>query len=438
MERGVAGNIMSETLRTDMQLGARLSPFRTLDKERFLTAEQLLSPEPSTTFGRVGIPLQQLSIKGLLSFGEETVFNFGQLNILIGPNGAGKSNLLNCIRVLRLAPLDIQQAFQDSGFEDWLYKGDKLKSASLQAKLNVPEPIRHQIRFSPQSGSRATLEEVISHDNDNEPKDPLFIGSHRGEASLSAIGKRRRVIRKLTADEYNPFSSILAQIRDAGQYPEITRLAALYSQFRIYSEWTFGRTSKLRESTPTNRTTATLSESMDDLALILNGLEKTAAHQKIRELLRELKETYVDYITRILFGRVGLEILESPFESPLPSQRLSDGTLRFLALAAILFQPTPPPLICLEEPELGMHPDMIRMVASMIVDASSRTQLIVTTHSEFLLTSLQDDFNVIFTFDAGINGSIVRQLSQEEFSEWREEHTLGELWTSGELGGNRW
>jgi len=215
-------------------------------------------------------------------------------------------------------------------------------------------------------------------------------------------------------------------------------LAALYGDFRIYSEWTFGRNSTLREATPAGRSDTTLSESMDNFPLALNGLEQTAAHQKIRELLHELKETYQDYVTHNQFGRVGLQLLEGPSKVPLPANRLSDGTLRFLALAALLFQPSPPPLICLEEPELGMHPDMIRMVAGMIVDASTRTQLIVTTHSEQLLTALQDDFDVLFAFDAGVTGSIVRRFSQNEFKEWSEDHTLGELWTSGELGGNRW
>jgi predicted ATPase len=307
----------------------------------------------------------------------------------------------------------------------------------IQAGLNAPEPILHRLRLSPQS-ARAALEEAVSQGEGSNLKE-LFIGSHRGGAILNVAGAgRRRRERSLSAGEYSSFASILAQIRDVGQYPEITHLAALYSQFRIYSEWTFGRTSKLREATPTSRTTATLSESMDDLALALNALEKTAAHEAIRVLLRELKETYVDYITRILFGRVGLELLEAPFESPLPAQRLSDGTLRFLALAAVLFQPTPPPLICLEEPELGMHPDMIRMVANMIADAATRTQLIVTTHSEYLLTCLQNDFDTLFAFDTGVAGSIVRRFSQAEYSVWREDHTLGELWTSGELGGNRW
>jgi len=250
------------------------------------------------------------------------------------------------------------------------------------------------------------------------------------------VGKRRRE-RELGTRDYTPFQSILSQIRDVSQYSEITRLANLYSSFRIYSEWSFGRTSKLREAAPAGRSDARLSESMDDLPVALNALEQTAAHEKIRRLLPELKETYRDYVTRVLFGRVGLELVEGSFESPVPANRLSDGTLRFLALAAILLQPDPPPVICLEEPELGMHPDMIRMVAQMIIDASGETQLIVTTHSENLLTALQDDFDILFAFDSGPQGSVVQRLLREEFHKWRAEHALGELWSSGELGGVR-
>lgn len=300
--------------------------------------------------------------------------------------------------------------------------------------------IRHQVRLGPPLNSRAPLEEVVSSaEGDEEHPRPYFVGSYRSGATLnfSGAGRRRRE-RKLDESEYDPFQSILSQIRDMDQYAEITRLSSLYASFRIYSEWMFGRNSNLREATPAARTDTALSESMTDLALALNGLERTTAHEKIRTLLQLLKETYRDYVTRILFGRVGLELVEKPFELPLPAKRLSDGTLRFLALAAILLRSDPPPLICLEEPELGIHPDGIRMVADMIVDASPRTQLIVTTHSEHLLTALQDDFDALFAFDAGLEGSIVRRFSREEYKDWQREHTLGELWTSGELGGNRW
>jgi predicted ATPase len=423
----------------------RISFKRTREKVRRLTAEDLLSLDVTPVDNKQSrVPVQEVIVKGLLSFGEEIRFEFGSLNILVGPNGSGKSNLIDCLRTFRYAPFDIQETFQRSGFEDWLYKGiDKQGTAFLQITANVPEipsSICHQVKLGPPLKSRARLEEVVFRKGaEDEQIIFYFIGSHRSEAilSVSGSGKRRRE-RKLESNEYDSFRSILSQIRDIGQYPEITQLANLYAGFRIYSEWTFGRNSNLRESTPAGRSETTLSESMDDLALALNGLEKTAAHEKIRVLLQELKETYRDFVTRILFGRVGLELVEAPFEIPLPAERLSDGTLRFLALAAILLQSNPPPLICLEEPELGMHPDMIRMVARMIIEASSNTQLIVTTHSEHLLSALQDDFDALFAFDNGLEGSVVRRFSKEEYANWREDNTLGELWTSGELGGNRW
>lgn len=421
----------------------RISSKRTPEKVRSLTAEDLLSFEESPAAREQELPVRELIVEGLLSFSERTSFQFGRLNILVGPNGSGKSNLIDCLRIFRFAPLDIQVAFKDSGFEEWLYRDSIQQAGKALLQLSVglstlPAMILHQIKFGPPRNSRAQLEEAIAGDG-AESSIQYFVGSYRSDATLSVAGmSRRRRERKMGEREYDPFQSILSQVRDFAQYPEITLLAGLYANFRIYSEWSFGRNSTLREATPTSRSDTTLSESMDDLALALNGLEGTVAHEKIKNLLKELKETYADYATRILFGRVGLELVETPFDRPLPATRLSDGTLRFLALAAILFQPNPPPLICLEEPELGMHPDMIRIVARMIVEASTKTQLIITTHSEQLLTALQDDFDALFAFDAGLAGSVVRQFSHAQYQDWRQEHTLGELWTSGELGGNRW
>lgn len=390
--------------------------------------------------------LHSLIVKGLLSFGEEMSFEFGRLNLLVGPNGAGKSNLIDCLRVLKNSPLDIQGTFKDAGFEEWLYRdGSSEASATLEALVEIPKRsglLKHRLQLGPAIRSAARLDEIIENETAiGDHSDPLFFfKTERGRAIVRywEPDAKKHGTRKLGEEDFEPLQSILAQLRDVERYPEISRLADTYSNFRIYSEWSFGRGSGLRESTPTDRSDKYLSESMDDLALALNGLQGTSAHDKIQSMLHELKDSYRDYVTRIIFGRVGLELKESPFDRPLPAKRLSDGTLRFLALSAILLHPEPPSLICLEEPELGMHPDMIYLVAKMIVEASKRTQLIVTTHSEHLLTALQDDFDALFSFDSGINGSFVRRFSRDDFLGWRDEHRLGELWTSGELGGNRW
>jgi len=422
----------------------RISPYRTPHKVQTVTADQLLLKSAARKLGEP--PLQELRIKGLLSFGEETTFRFGKLNVLVGPNGSGKSNLIDCLRVFREAPRDIQQVFARGGLENWLFKGlDKLSGSGTLDLIvwpeELPKPVRHQLRLGPPLNARAQLEELIdiaTEDIGGADHAPYFIGSYRSQAMLSIAGGKRRRERNLDPTEYNPFQSILGQIRDTSQFPEITRIAQLYSGCRIYSEWTFGRTSKLRDAATADRSDTQLSEDMHDLPVALNALANTKAHESILQFLREVKETYRDYTTKLMFGRIGLELSEVPFKSPVPQDRLSDGTLRFLALAAILLQEDLPPLICIEEPELGMHPDMIRMVARMIVTAADRSQLIISTHSEHLLTSLQDDFDALFAFNSAATGSFVRCFTQREYVEWRENHSLGELWSSGELGGNRW
>ena len=74
----------------------------------------------------------------------------------------------------------------------------------------------------------------------------------------------------------------------------------------------------------------------------------------------------------------------------IPASRLSDGTLRYLGLLAVLLHPNPPPLIAIDEPDLGMHPDVVAKVAELLVDASQRTQLVVSTHSRMLIDALSD------------------------------------------------
>ncbi len=418
----------------------------TAEAVRTLGADELLgSRAQSAAFRHLGPALKELRVKGLLSFGNDVTFMFGQLNVLVGPNGSGKSNLLDCLRLLREAPTDIQTTLARGGFETWLFNGldKKHGTGELQVIANVPElavAIRHQVRLGPSSLSGVLLEELVDSEHvDAARTAPFFVGSYRSPAVLSVPGSyKRRHTKQLGPQEYNSHQSILSQLRDIGQYPEVTRLARLYAGFRIYSEWSFGRESELRKAASPTRSDSQLSEQMTDLPSTLNALLETPTHERIRELLPELKKSYRDFVTRIMWGQVGLELIEAPFELPVPADRLSDGTLRFLALAVILLHPDPAPVICLEEPELGMHPDMIRMVANMIKEASAKAQVIVTTHSEHLLTALQDDFDVLFAFDGTSTGTAVQRLTRDQFREWRAAHSLGDLWSSGELGGVRY
>ena len=174
---------------------------RTPNKVRHLTSQSLIQAEPWVHAGSP--PLKELIVEGLLSFSERTSFEFGRLNILVGPNGSGKSNLIECLRVLRTAPRDIQSSFKPEGFEDWLNNGlpRDTGTATLVGTVLVAEAetiVRHEIRFGPLLRSQPQLEELIENaESDLQIYSPFFLGSYRGQAELGGLGPGTRGDRKL-------------------------------------------------------------------------------------------------------------------------------------------------------------------------------------------------------------------------------------------------
>lgn len=154
--------------------------------------------------------------------------------------------------------------------------------------------------------------------------------------------------------------------------------------------------------------------------------------------MKELYPGFQEIRTLVQGNTVQLFLRESGLRELVPATRLSDGTLRYLALLAVLLHPFPLALVCLEEPELGLHPDAIHELAGMLVDASQRTQLFVTTHSEQLVGALSFHPESIIVCERGEAGSQMRRLDKEQLSHWLQQYTLGELWRMGEIGGTRW
>ena len=136
-------------------------------------------------------------------------------------------------------------------------------------------------------------------------------------------------------------------------------------------------------------------------------------------------------------GTVAL-FLEERDGRQIPATLLSDGTLRYLSLLAILLHPSPPPLIALEEPELGLHPDVVAAAAKLLVEASRRTQIVVTTHSRVLVDALSDHPSSVIVCEKENGESRFERLDGKRLKVWLDKYSLGELWSSGELGGNRW
>ena len=158
--------------------------------------------------------------------------------------------------------------------------------------------------------------------------------------------------------------------------------------------------------------------------------------QRLLKALGDLYEGVSDFHVNIEYGTVQVFLQEG--KVAVPATRLSDGTLRYLCLLVILCHPNPPPLVCIEEPELGLHPDILPGLADLLREASERCQLIVTTHSDVLVDALTETPESIVVCEKHEGQTTMKRLDKDDLAHWLDKYRLGDLWTSGELGGNRW
>jgi len=171
--------------------------------------------------------------------------------------------------------------------------------------------------------------------------------------------------------------------------------------------------------------------------MVLNRIERNSgAKRKFLSALQKLYGGIDDYYVQIEAGSV--QVFLKKGNLTVPAVRLSDGALRYLCLLAILCNPSLPKMICIEEPELGLHPDILPGLADLLRDASERCQIIVTTHSDVLVDALTDTPESIVICEKEDGQTKLKRLNADELSPWLEKYRLGELWTSGELGGVRW
>jgi predicted ATPase len=385
--------------------------------------------------------LKSIELTNFLSFGpNSSQLEFGKLNIIIGPNGSGKSNLLEAIDLIRSAPTDIAATIRrGGGVGDWLWKGSIDPVATIDAVFSgqsISTALRYVMSFS-EVGQRFELrDERIERERANSSeKSPYFF--YRFDNGRGVLNLKNQQPRRLAREDIDPSLSILAQRKDPDQYPEITYLGDAFGKIKLYREWSFGRSSAPRLPQKADGPNEYLLPDATNLGLVLSRLRRDL--QSKNRLLIALKELYADiddFDVHTESGTVQVFINEGKFT--VPATRLSDGTLRYLSLLAVLCDPKPPQLICIEEPELGLHPDIIPTVARLLLDASEKCQIIVTTHSDLLVDAMSDFPEAVVVTEKSIDGTSTKRLSASTLKPWLESYRLGELWTRGEIGGNRW
>ena len=395
--------------------------------------------------------MHRIKLENILSFGPDAQeLELRPLNVLIGPNGSGKSNLIEVIGLLGAAPRDITAPIREGGGGDnWIWRGEP-KATEARVEV-VVEPrlslvkknqrLRYSLAFGPAFLGIPILTEAIGEVEQaerGEDGSERYLARGSGKVVLryrDESGKRSR--RELSPADIKHDQSILSQLKDPFQYPELTFLGMALAGIHFYREWSFGRNTPPRLPQKADLPNHFLGEDGRNLGMVLNRLRgDPKAKNRFLVALRKLYQGIEDFHVHIEAGSVQVFLQEG--NMTIPATRLSDGTLRYLCLLAILCHPTPPSVVCLEEPELGLHPDILPGLADLLREASERCQLIVTTHSDTLVDALTDTPESIVVCEKENGQTEMKRLDKDKLSHWLERYRLGELWTSGELGGNRW
>ena len=408
--------------------------------------------------------IHSLTLKNFLSYGSEgETIELEPLNVIIGPNASGKSNLIEAINLFRALPRDIHKPIREGGgVSEWLWKGgNESPIAELGCSINfsVGEGSLDYLLNFTSSGQKTevVLERIYpTEDSASNSKISMLgdVSTRVSTRDFYRFDRGNAFARKITDDSVKPGQtsrrqtarnldissneSILSQIKDPFSYPEISYLAENLGKFYVYRELDVGRNSKIRNPQQTDLPGNFLLEDGSNLGLAINNLQHQIGSQVLIERFRCFYEDIEEINPLIQGGTVQVIFREKGLRQSIPATRLSDGTLRYLCLLTILCHPSPPPLVCIEEPELGLHPDILPTLGKLLIEASQRMQLIVTTHSDVLVSALSEVPEAVMVCERDFSGSHLRRLEPERLEEWLENYSLGELWRMGEIGATRW
>ena len=397
--------------------------------------------------------MHRIKLQDILSFGPDAQeLELKPLNVLIGPNGSGKSNLIEVMGLLKAVPRDLAATIHEGGGgDDWFWRGEPepfISNVRVEAIVEYRarsymegQLIRYSMEFSQSAfGTPLIMEEVVEDAQPNQEieKGDFYLKRTFEKVILCYRDERDRMIqRDIPSTDIKSEQSILAQFKDPSLYPELTFLGSELGRIHLYREWSFGRNTPPRLPQKADLPNNFLSEDGKNIGMVLNRLKREPkAKNQFLSALKQLYEGVEDFDVIIEGGTVQVFLQEGNIT--MPATRLSDGTLRYLSLLSILCHPTPPPLICIEEPELGLHPDILPGLADLLREASDRCQVIVTTHSDTLVDSLTDTPESVVICEKEKGQTRMKRLDKAELSHWLEKYRLSELWSSGELGGNRW
>jgi predicted ATPase len=360
------------------------------------------------------------------------------LNVLIGANGVGKSSFLDIFDLLAAsAGGNLQTAITDLGGMNSLLTADGHANSitfELMMDQDGAEPLDYQIRLSSQAAGYALAFETLSQRRHPKALAPFkFIDAAGPRVRYHDPERPGRFVEPNW--DYKSQETALSQVPKLYREPESFR-GLLADVSEVYHSLDVSARAPVR--TPQALSPApTPGADGADLVSCLFTLRETARdrYDAVEDALRAAFPTMERLeFPPIAAGRLTLGWREGDLARPIYASELSEGTLRFLWLATLLQSPGLPRVTLIDEPEVSLHPEMLRLLADLMREASSRTQLVVATHSDRFVRFLEPSELVICDRDdAGY--MTVQRADELDLKAWLAEYTLDQLWSKGILGG---
>jgi predicted ATPase len=374
----------------------------------------------------------------------------GSLNVVIGPNGSGKSNLLRILELLSVAAGGGLGNYvkREGGIEPLLWDG-RADHIRVRCKLSPEEG-----RLDPDPDDGFTYDLSLGRLGTSSAYriDSESLGSFYQVES----GTRQEPFKVLKRDPRHAVIFDIEQKESAahqGSVPDEETLLSLLAgpfianpiifghqqhiaRWRVYQSFHTDRDASVRASAVARMETS-LNADGQNLISVLHTLYSTNRDFK-NEVNTAMRTAFSDDFDEIVFPpaadrRIQLRLRWRSLQHEQSAADLSDGTLRFLFLLAALANPSPPPLIAIDEPETGLHPSMLPIVAEYARDAAQRTQVILTTHSPELLDAFGNDPPTTTVAEWKDGQTMLRVLAGDHLAYWLKKYTMGELYRSREL-----
>ena len=371
--------------------------------------------------------IERIRISGFKSI-KNLVLELKNINVFIGANGSGKSNFVSFFKMLQfMIEIDGLRLYvaRNGGAESFFYYGYST-TQEIKADMDfLNSGGSNHYAMSLTKGAGDTLiftdEKIGFSRKDRVPKSsPISLGGGHTETRLNSIG--------VDDKQYGKYIDTIKVIKS-------TRRKWRFFQFHDTTPNSYIRnTSKIGDS-------AYLRDNGGNLAAFLYMLRDKYPNEYKMILLtvRHMAPFIEDFILEREYGGEGILLKWKEFGNSnytFSANQMSDGTLRLIALVTLLMQPNSssiPRLICIDEPELGLHPAAIELLGSLLKNASKNSQIIISTQSSALVDCFSVDDIVVVNRKEG--ESVFERLDEKRYQKWLEEFTVSELWNTNIFGG---